>query len=94
MTNETTTPTEEFVRHNHNDGRALPFGRKMPAGQCPRCDQLLAGATPREAHPALQAVKKRERDDEQTRAAMAEHFAPHGPHARGDCGPVCTRFDW
>lgn len=83
-----------FVRHNHNGGQALPFGRLKPVGQCPRCDQLRAGAAPRDAHPALRAVQRRREDEAQQDAARREHFAPGGPHARGVCGPVCTAFDY
>jgi len=64
------------------------FGRKTPG--CPRCDELLAGA---EAVTWDWADKKR-RDEEQERRAHAEHFAPGGKHARGECGPVCTFGDW
>jgi hypothetical protein len=84
---------EEFVRHNH-DGGKLFFGQYKKPGECPRCDQLRAGAAPREAHPAITASKRKQDAEEQTRAAMREHFRPGGPHERGECGPVCTKFDY
>lgn len=86
-----------FARHTCNPnkpGQPLPWGRKAPIGECRRCDQLRAGDTPREAHPAIQAVTRKREQEEQTRQAMQDHFAPGGPHARGLCGPVCTAFDW
>ena len=86
--------TDGFVRHNHNNGKALPFGRYKPPGACPRCDELRAGATPRQAHPAVRAAQERRRDDEERDEQIRAHFAPGGPHATGKCGPVCTTFDW
>lgn len=84
----------QITRHTCTpDGKALPYGRKAPIGTCLRCDQLRAGAQAREAHPAIQAANRRRDDEAQTTAAMKEHFAPNGPHARGECGPVCTKFD-
>jgi hypothetical protein len=64
------------------------FGRKTPG--CPRCDELLAGAAP-----VVQSWRgQRQRDEAERSAAIHAHFAPGGPHNRGDCGPVCTAFDW
>ena len=56
---------------------------------CPRCQELSTGSAPRAGWGDLQRQQA-----EQTQRAMASHFAPNGPHARGDCGPVCTAFDW
>jgi hypothetical protein len=74
----------------HSAGCRMAFGRKDP--NCPRCRELMAGCAPRDgwqrgyfSHRAAQQT--------QERAAIAAHFAPGGPHARGDCGPVCTAFD-
>lgn len=75
-----------LIDHTH---APLPFGRRMPYGTCPRCDQLHDGAPPRTTRPGDRA-----RGEEDRRRAMAAHFAPGGPHARGECGPVCTAFDW
>ncbi|WP_395110222.1 hypothetical protein [Actinomadura sp. SCN-SB] len=74
--------------HNH---QPLPFGRRLPYGQCPRCDQLHDGAQPRTRH---SRDGQRVRDDRQRQQALGDHFAPGGPHDRGECGPVCTAFDW
>lgn len=64
------------------------FGRLDP--DCPRCQELAAGAVRREQ--PWRGLRARQ---EQSRArALEAHFAPGGPHARGDCGPVCTCGDW
>lgn len=83
----------EFTRHNHDDGKAMPWGRKKPPGECPRCDELRAGAKPREAHPAIKASIRRRELDEQSSLAIREHFASD-KHRSGGCGPVCTYGDW
>jgi hypothetical protein len=67
------------------------FGRKTPG--CPRCDELLAGAAPREA-PWAATARRNAAYAEADARARAAHFAPGGPHAAGACGPVCTAFDW
>ncbi len=92
-----TPPTTPDVRHTCNrtkPGQALPFGRLAPAGKCGRCDQLRAGAPAKDRPAYLDAVDRRRRDEEQTRADIRDHFAPGSPHSRGECGPVCTAFDW
>lgn len=74
-------------------GMALPFGRKAPLGDCPRCDELHSGAASRT--PAWVDTLKRATADRQSRSAeIRAHFAAGGPHARGACGPVCTFGDW
>ncbi|AYF78321.1 hypothetical protein D7D52_35885 [Nocardia yunnanensis] len=76
-----------------NPGQPMPFGKRAPQGQCPRCDELHAGCEPR----TLNWVEDRKRTaaaDAQRERRMDEHFAPGGPHQRGDCGPVCTAFDY
>jgi hypothetical protein len=88
---------EPFVRHTCNPdrpGQPLPWGRKAPEGECARCDQLRAGATPREAPPAIRKAAERKRADAAQVVAIQEHFRPGGPHSTGACGPVCTAFDW
>lgn len=74
-------------------GKALPFGRKAPIGQCPRCDALRNGAEAKTGWGNRSAAVQAHNDriDALRRAA---HFAPGGPHATGQCGPVCTAFDW
>ena len=82
-----------FTKHTCcPEGRGPAWGRKTPG--CPRCDELLAGAAPRQAPAWVERAQRRQADAEQTEAARRAHFAPNGPHARGDCGPVCTAFDW
>ncbi len=85
----------DFVRHTCNPNRPgmpLPFGRKAPAGKCRRCDQLRAGAPPREAPPAIQAAKRRREDDERAVLEINDHFAS-ARHRNGGCRPVCTFGD-
>lgn len=87
----------DFARHTcnpRNPGKPLPFGRKAAPGECPRCDELLAGAAPREAHPAIRAAAEQRADDTERSAAIRAHFAAGGPHSAGQCGPVCTFGDW
>lgn len=72
-------------------GKALPFGRRAPVGQCARCDALRNGAEPKSwgnGNAALNAQNARMRTLD-----IQAHFAPGGRHARGLCGPVCTAFD-
>ncbi len=84
----------EFVRHTCTEtGQALPFGRKAPGGECPRCDELRAGAAPRAAHPAIQAGIDRRAREAQQLGWLREHFASD-KHRSGGCGPVCTYGDW
>ena len=56
---------------------------------CPRCQELASGSKPR----AGWSDHKRH-FEAQRLIHIREHFAPNGPHARGECGPVCTAFDW
>lgn len=73
-------------------GRGPAWGKKTPG--CPRCDELLAGAAPREAPAWVGRVQRRQQDERDYDRRREEHFAPGGPHATGACGPVCTAFDW
>jgi hypothetical protein len=87
-------PITRHVCNLNRPGQPLPFGRKAPAGDCPRCDELRAGAEPRQA-PAWIERYRAARDAGDSRAEeIREHFAPGGPHERGACGLVCTKFDW
>lgn len=81
---------KETTSTRHNCGGPV-FGRKTPG--CPRCDELLAGAPPRAA-PWVESIERNRHYAEQDKRDRETHFAPGGPHARGDCGPVCTAFDW
>ena len=85
-----------FLRHVCNTkapGQALPFGRKAEPGKCPRCDELRAGAAPRQAPPAIRRAAERQADEDRQSAQMTAHFASD-KHRSGGCGPVCTAFDW
>lgn len=89
LTPEDITGTK--TEHTCNNGGGPHFGR-LTAG-CPRCDQLLAGDSPR----TLGWVEHRDRQaryDAQSAAATRNHFRPGGPHDTGACGPVCTFGDW
>jgi hypothetical protein len=88
--------TETATKHTCNPdrpGMPLPFGRKAPAGECPRCDELRAGAAPRRPD-WVENLRRAERDEEMRRRELKQHFAQGGPHDRGDCRPVCTFGDW
>ena len=62
------------------------FGR-LTAG-CPRCDELAAGAQPRQ----WSGGSRREQERRQL-AEIADHFAS-ARHLSGGCGPVCTFGEW
>lgn len=64
------------------------FGKLAPEGECARCDELHAGYRPRPGWGS-----QRRKAEAQRSRAIAHHFRPGGPHARGECGPVCTAFD-
>lgn len=82
--------------HTCNGGRGPFFGRKMPG--CPRCDELLAGAPARQLpqwrQDLIEAAQSRRDEDARRAQEIKAHFAPGGPHARKECGPVCTFGDW
>ena len=75
----------------HGNQCSMAFGRKSPAGQCARCDELSAGAAPRAAQ---YDYGRKAREEAKTLAAIKNHFAPGSAHSRGLCGPVCTFGDW
>ncbi len=89
---------EKFLRHNcnpRNPGKPLPWGRKAPEGECPRCDELRAGAAPRDAHPAIQAVKRKRDQEERTIAEIRAHdCATSGCFRDGLGNFMCTAFQW
>ncbi len=76
------------TKHTCNGARGPAFGRKTPG--CPRCDEMIAGAAP----VRQPGSRQRQRDEAERSAAMRAHFAAGGVHSRGECGPVCTAFDW
>jgi hypothetical protein len=84
-----------FVRHTCNaarPGQPLPWGRKAPEGECARCDELRAGAAPREAPHGIREAKASEADDARRSAEIRQHF-DSGEHA-AKCGPISTCYDW
>lgn len=68
-------------------GRGPAFGRKTPG--CPRCDELLAGAAPREAHAGHLAAQRRAAAEDDVARRIREHDC-----RTAGCGPVCTAFQW
>jgi hypothetical protein len=74
------------TKHSHKPN----FGKKVDG--CPRCDELKAGAEPVGWN---RPRNERERTGGYpTSREVTSHFAPNSPHARGECGPVCTFGDW
>lgn len=70
------------MKTTHADTCTMSFGRKDP--NCPRCQELLAGAAPRKGWGQL----KREQE-----AAFRNALRTHNCATRG-CGSVCTFGDW
>lgn len=64
----------------HNGQCSMAFGRYSPEGECPRCDELRAGAPPR---------KWRESHDARRVREIRAHDC-----VESKCGPVCTFGDW
>lgn len=60
----------------------------------PESDDDAAAKRSASAKEAAATRRRKKEYAEQDDRARREHFAPGGPHARGDCGPVCTRFDY
>jgi len=70
----------------HKPDCKMTFGRKDPS--CPRCQELLNGAPPRDGWQKAYFHKK-QTDYEQFRRALAAHNCQ-----KSKCGPICTAFDW
>ncbi|BEL07790.1 hypothetical protein Q0Z83_059810 [Actinoplanes sichuanensis] len=79
-----------MTKHTCNGGRGPAFGKKTPG--CPRCDELLGGAAPRQLG-WVERKRRRESDEQLSREALNDHFNSAG-HRSGRCGPVCTFGDW
>lgn len=75
----------------HSFDCKMAFGRKD--ADCPRCQELIAGAAPRSGW-QKDYFSTKARHEQIQRASIAAHFAPYGPHATGKCGPVCTFGDY
>lgn len=85
----------ENVRHTcnpRNPGKPLPFGKRDPKGECPRCKQLDDGAEPRTLG-WVEAKERRESNDARQARELQAHFASV-KHRSGGCGVVCTFGDW
>jgi hypothetical protein len=86
--------TEPFTVHTCTPtGKALPFGRKAPEGDCPRCDELRAGAAPRLAPHGIRERRAGFDADAVRAEEIRVHFASDR-HRSGGCGRVCTFGDW
>ena len=84
-----TMTQQDGTKHATDCGRV--FNRYDAA--CPRCQELKAGAAPRQGWQGPYFSEKAHREAMWKRG-LDEHFAPNGPHAKGLCGPVCTFGDW
>jgi len=76
------TPKETQVT-KHNSECQMAFGRKDP--KCPRCIELLNGASPRKGWPN----NRKQMDAERSQAIRQHNFA--------ECAKrnvVCTHFEW
>jgi hypothetical protein len=67
------------------------FGRKTPG--CPRCDELLAGAEPRQLPEWRQRRIDRANEDQRRVEEIRAHFES-AKHRSGGCGLCCTFGDW
>jgi hypothetical protein len=90
--------SEAPTRHTCTpDGRPLPFGRKDKSGQCPRCNELLAGAAPRGGWQQDYFASKKKADEDRT-AAIKAHTNDNCPYMTktpsGFYTGVCVCFDW
>lgn len=79
------------------DGRPLPFGRKAPKGECPRCDELHDGAPARSGW-QKDYFERKNRHDAERSAAIRNHTNDNCPYmqrnAHGYWAGVCVCFDW
>ncbi len=83
-------PTNKQQGTQHNDACTRAFANLSPAGCCPRCDELRAGAKPRAGWNDVKI-----KADAMRAAHMREHFAPGGRHDQiVKAGGVDTAFEW
>jgi hypothetical protein len=87
--------TNDDIKHTcTSDGRAQPFGRKAPRGECPRCDQLHDGAAPRSwagTESARRNARYDRQEDDRRRANIAAGRCACGqPSNHG----ICTYGEW
>lgn len=82
--------TNKPVGTKHNDSCTRAFANLSPLGCCPRCDELRAGAKPREGWNAFKIDQERRNSE-----YMRKHFAPGGEaDRRRAAGEVDTAFDY
>lgn len=74
-----------IAKHTCNGGRPPAFGRLAAPGECPRCDELHAGAAPR--RPAWAALRRENDAARHAREVRAHTCSP-------SCGLVCTFGQW
>jgi hypothetical protein len=73
----------------NNPGQPLPFGKKDPSGQCPRCQELTEGAAPRTLAWAENAKRR-----DQGGITAADYRAHRKTCNACQTGAVCTFGDW
>lgn len=71
----------------HKEDCKMVFGRKDAT--CPRCQELLAGAAPRDGWQASY-YKNKASEESRTSRAISQHFASE-EHKKET---MCTAFDW
>lgn len=71
------------TKHNH----PIIFGRRE--ADCPRCDELKAGAPPRDGWQKNYYARRAQFDAQRNAAIKVHDFA-----ACAEKNTVCTHFDW
>lgn len=81
-------PTTTSKKTRHSFDCTMAFGRPTKVvGACARCDELRAGAAPREGWGRTRA--QRATDADRFRRELKSHDC-----IKSHCGPVCTAFEW
>lgn len=70
----------------HKDDCNMAFGRKDVS--CPRCQELLNGAQPRQGWQGSYFARKK-KEEENYDKRLKNHNCK-----KDNCGPICTAFDW
>lgn len=70
----------------HSNECSMAFGKKDPC--CPRCIEMLNGATPRNGWQKDYYRLKAHNDFIEKQAKQKHNCIKEG------CGPVCTAFEW
>lgn len=74
------------TKTQHNAGCQRVFKNYDP--NCPRCQELMAGAKPRQGWQGNYYRRKKQQDEQRTKAIYSHNCINSG------CGPVCTFGDW